>query len=414
VSPTVQSCTRLALLIVTVVIAGEAKEPRNPLVEFLRLPPAERVLEWKRDLTPGVGIFDREWSQQTAGLIAYGTDAIAELTAIVRQDKPLYQIEAVKVLCEMDRYVPVADTVLTGADGTIRSDVFGIEGYADPFRKVDGRRIGKQAYEAVMWAAEQRENIDLRTIARHYTGILREEIDALPLLQKVEMWKKEAIKTKAGFDSGRPEHYYLFHELSASLIEKEGSSAIAPMTEILNTDKNGFVRSAAVHLLQNIDLCAVRLRRMPEGKQAVEALKTAFERGNLKPVYRRKDLREGGWQALSNQISMDEWLPDRNSFLFVIAMAFERLYRERVIVRGAFGNIPHEGASAELKNFVTYLTEADPSFPSWEYSYCGFFPRIQVLHPAFKTKMARYYEEWKKFEATSHVSENHAKASAPR
>jgi hypothetical protein len=92
---------------------------------------------------------------------------------------------------------------------------------------------------------------------------------------------------------------------------------------------------------------------------------------------------------------------DSNSELYVIALAFEHFYNEPLVVRKQIGEIRQEYACPKLRKFVTYLTGIDPNFPSWEYSYSGFYAVTQVVHPAFKKKMARYYEEWKKFKGSA-------------
>ena len=56
-------------------------------------------------------------------------------------------------------------------------------------------------------------------------------------------------------------------------------------------------------------------------------------------------------------------------------------------------------ASAEMRTFASYLTKADPSYPSWEYTYIGDVLWAPVMHPRFKQKIARYYEQWKQFKA---------------
>jgi hypothetical protein len=52
----------------------------------------------------------------------------------------------------------------------------------------------------------------------------------------------------------------------------------------------------------------------------------------------------------------------------------------------------------ELRRFVSFLTEVDPYFPSWEFTFVGDMSDT-MLHPRFKVKMARYYEQWKRFKA---------------
>jgi hypothetical protein len=370
---------------------------RSFLADFLELPPRERVAEWGKGARSGAFSYVGPWRQKTDGLIAFGTDAVSELSQIVRRDKTFYQIQALEVLCDMDRYVPASETPIPTAEGTVRSEALNIDGHVNRFVKVDGRRIGREGYETVQWAMAQSSNRDLSGFARHCSGESREEIDKLPLDQKLEEWKREAKITSAGNSFRRPLNYYRFFQLSMSLTENDGSAAIEPFTDIVNRDRNGWLREAAIEMLRGIDLYAVRLRNTASGKKAIESVRLAFERGGLKPGYATRRARAGGWEEFSDQVLNDNWLQNRNSPLFIVALAFEHFYQQPVVVRSSFGDIPQERACAELVKFVTHLTAVDPTFPSWEYSYSGFYSVTQVLHPSFKKKMARYHDEWKKF-----------------
>ena len=46
--------------------------------------------------------------------------------------------------------------------------------------------------------------------------------------------------------------------------------------------------------------------------------------------------------------------------------------------------------------FITFLTNTDPNFPSWEYTFCGNRSQ-EVFHPWFKLKTARYFEQWRRY-----------------
>jgi hypothetical protein len=375
-----------------------AWERQSFLSDFLRLPPRGRVAEWKKGARSGAFTYIGPWRDKTEGLIAFGTDAVSELSAIIRQDKIFYQIHALDVLCDMDRFVPASETIIPTIGGTIRSEDSSIDGFVNPCIKVDGRRIGKEGYETVRWAMDQASNRDLAEWARRCSGIAREEIDQLPLNQKLEEWKRLAKATAGGTNFWRLNPYYRFQQLSMSLVEKDGFAAVAPLTDILRRERNGYVREEAIHLLRNIDSHAARLRSSPAGREAIEAIRTAFEKGSLKPVYASDRARKGAYESeFHSQFFNDRWLNHSSSDLHIIALAFEQFYGEPLVVRTrATRQIRQERACEELLKFVTFMTDVDPSFPSWEYSYAGYQP-VQILHPAFKKKMARYYEEWKKF-----------------
>jgi hypothetical protein len=49
-----------------------------------------------------------------------------------------------------------------------------------------------------------------------------------------------------------------------------------------------------------------------------------------------------------------------------------------------------------FNGFIAFLTDKDPFFPSWEFTYVGPL-RTQTFHPRFQAKMARIEEAWKEF-----------------
>jgi hypothetical protein len=57
-----------------------------------------------------------------------------------------------------------------------------------------------------------------------------------------------------------------------------------------------------------------------------------------------------------------------------------------------------EASIPELRRFLAFLTQVDPLFPSWEFVFVGGL-QDQMLHPRYKAKLARYYEQWKRFKA---------------
>jgi hypothetical protein len=56
-----------------------------------------------------------------------------------------------------------------------------------------------------------------------------------------------------------------------------------------------------------------------------------------------------------------------------------------------------QALSPEGRRFVTYLTKVDPNFPGWEFPHHGW---EYFMHPRFKIKWQRYYEQWKRFKAS--------------
>src|SRR5207248_834460 len=119
-----------------------------PLAEFLQLPPSERISYWKEHEEIGVirPLHD--------ALVVSGKDTVPFLISLARGNSKHWRIEAVKLLCDMDRYVSSMDTPLAEAGGTVAVSPLHEEGYVNPFIRVDGRRIGADGYAVVKWAAE--------------------------------------------------------------------------------------------------------------------------------------------------------------------------------------------------------------------------------------------------------------------
>ena len=75
------------------------------------------------------------------------------------------------------------------------------------------------------------------------------------------------------------------------------------------------------------------------------------------------------------------------------------LYGENTLEPHAFfGITSHRRPNSEMQAVLTFLTDKDPFFPSWEFSYIG-SENLQAFHPRFAVKMARIEEAWKEFEA---------------
>jgi hypothetical protein len=51
----------------------------------------------------------------------------------------------------------------------------------------------------------------------------------------------------------------------------------------------------------------------------------------------------------------------------------------------------------QMQGFISSLTEADPTFPAWEFPSTG--TQDDMLHPDFVSKIRRYHEMWLKINA---------------
>lgn len=374
-------------------IVRRGDEEDRFLANYLLLPPRERVRVWKEGRNAG-GI---KQSSMDDALIARGVDAVPYLAEVVRRGDSYHRVYALKILCDMDRFMPADELPLPELAGSIYVKALNLKGRLDPFMVVDGRRIGREGYEAVKWAAEQTENNDLRLHAREFSGLFEQELRQLSLEELVTRWRQSVVKSK-GILGADIDAYNRLRSTEAILIE-EAPESIPPLLALLDNDSDAYVREEAVTVLAMIDTYRMRLRSKLVGREAIESIHRALERGNLKPVFTAREAREKAWRELSARFFNDEVEIHHGSWWAVIALAFEKFYGVKATEQyNTTPEIHLIEAAPEMRQFVAYLTEVDPFFPSWEYTYVG--PAADgTLHARFREKVARYYEHWKRFKA---------------
>jgi hypothetical protein len=360
---------------------------------FLHQPPRERIRLWQAGLhAVGVG------TEMTELLIAQGTDTASLLAALVRDKKSYYRFHALKLLCDMDRFVP-SERLPIPEDEFVNEQV---QGLMNDFMVVDGRRIDSEVYATVKWAAEQTEDTELRFCARKYTGLLDKDLEKLSLTDVVKQWREAVIKCKghAGLESKVSS---MMHHLQKTLIARVPES-LPILTEILNSDSSGYVREQAITVVRAIDNRRVRLRGIEEGRRAIEAVRLAIERGGLKPTYDKKNWRKELWEELESQFLRDYWFvhDEQNGGISqdgdFYANTLDEMYGTGTKV-SRYVPTGKPDIRPTIRRFITYLTEIDPYYPSWEYISLG-PPWEGVCHPLFQRKIARYNEAWKGFMAT--------------
>jgi hypothetical protein len=361
------------------------------MLDFLSLPPRARVKLWRegKDVT-GRGLIPRRIED---ALIARGMDAAPYLAEVVRKGDSYSRVYALKILCDMDRFVPVEEMAMPEFEGRVYVESLNIAGRLNPFMIVDGRRIGREGYEVVRWAAEQTKNKDLRFHARQYSGLLEQDLRNLSLDEQIKQWRDAVVKSK-GLLGRDMDAYNLSHILKGVLVTRAPES-IPLLTAILDGDPNGFVREEALSVIASIDMFRMRLRGTAIGREAIEAVRRALEKGGLKPVNITRQERDDHWKWFSTLVFDDE-VPFLGASEWIgISIAFEVLYGVKVTRRyNTTPKIQVINVIPEMRQFVTYLTQVDPFFPSWEYAYFG---NDEVMHPHYKQKIARYYELWKRF-----------------
>jgi hypothetical protein len=376
-------------------IRKENEQEEKFMLDFLSLPPRERVKLWKerKDVT-GRGLILRRMDD---ALIARGVDAVPYLAEVVRQGNSYNRVRALEILCEMDRFVLVEEMAVPELKGRIHVKSLNIAGRLDPFMVVDGRRIGKDGYEFLRWAAEHTKDKGLRFHARRCTGLLEQDLQSLSLQEQVKLWREAVIKNKGMLGLDVEGHY--LSDILKEVLVAHAPESIPFLIDILDGDPNGYVREEALRVITLIDICRMRLRATEAGRAAIEAVHRTLEKGELKPVYSKatRQEKEDYWKWFSAKVFDDDITLHHGSQWAVIAIALEALYGIKVTKRyKTTPEIQVIEAIPEMRQFVTYLTRVDRFFPSWEYTYIGV---DEVMHPRFKQKIARYYEQWRRFKA---------------
>jgi hypothetical protein len=339
-----------------------SRERNEAMLQYLSMPPQKRVTLWREGKGPQ-GLLQREMEE---ALIVQGIDAVPYLAEMARSGSAIDSINAIWLLCESDRFVPVEEFLLPEIGGFNGVRALKKWGRPDEFMKVDGRRIGKEGVEAVLWAAEQTKDKSLRFFARYYSGLLEEDFRKLSLQEQIRQWRDAVARSKGILGiAGDSEAFILYQELSLILIE-EAPESIPALLSLLEKDSNSYVREDIISKLRLIDSSRVRLRALEVGRKAIEAIHRAIEKGGLKPTYGERKDREQLWEEIKAQVFNDEFPLHHGSTLSIIALAFEKFYGEKITKRLYTVQELIE-APPEMRQFVTYLTKMDRFFPSWEY-----------------------------------------------
>jgi len=381
---------------------------------FPSLPPDEKVKLWltliKRHL------FGDQVVRDT--MLIWGVDAAPVLTDIVRRGKGMDRTLALMLLCDMDRFVPHDQFPFEELHGSVRdwtrtawSEKLEHGGEINRFAPIDGRRIGVEARNAVYWAAEQTDDTELRFHAREHTGLFLEDLRKWPTEHVVKQWVRLAAKARQLAALGFYTDVNIWiHQCQMILMERPKES-IPAVTAILRSSRDPFVRDRAEDLLLRMDRSVVRLRRTEDGRKAIEALRARYRRSDL-AVFERPQA-PFGLASIHERILLDKD-PEAlmvSDFTQLMAIAFEQYYGE--VTRST---LPPEhtakSVNPEVRRFGAYLSWVDPWYPSWEFTDCR-GGRDAVFHPAFKGKMARYYQVWKEFKARGFVLPEAALPPAP-
>ena len=364
------------------------------LERFLRLPPQERVRLWKKgpDIS-GAGVTQRHIEQ---ALVAVGTDAAPYLAEIVKNGNSYQQASALSLLCDMDRFVRLEDMPISGIPESMYVKPLGVRGRVSEFIAVDGRRIGKDAYEAVKLAADQTRNYDLRIFARFCSGMLAQDLRKLSLAEVLKEWRQAVIKSKGVLKSSYNEYNVSFI-LKGILVERAPDS-IPGLVALLDGETNAYVREALVELIEVVDIYRMRLRATEVGRSAIEAVHRAAKVGNFKPAFTNREYIQ---EALDN---FDDFVFRDKLPIFDLEWAKALKQLATVELKGTDNSYAYARFSEpEVLRYIAYLTQVDPYFPSWEFTFVG-PDRDAVMHPRFVAKILKYGEYWKRFKAETNIS----------
>jgi hypothetical protein len=179
--------------------------------------------------------------------------------------------------------------------------------------------------------------------------------------------------------------------LVGKYVRKTGTKALPVLTEYMNAFEpqsasycEGLRFSIARRLAHDLDRFEFRLRGTKEGQLAIDAFERAIERGE-KPGVKEKSLKE-----------------DRTIFLRELKGVNEvdQAIRETFLMRKSI-----EMSESELLKFSNFLTERDPTYPSWsERDFVKDYSRINKagnpLQVYILKKPERFYEAYLAFKDT--------------
>jgi len=372
--------------------------------EFMRryvtLPPQEQVEIWRHANSRLKYVRSTvDWRMQTEMeyvLIIAGVDSVPYLSEVLRTSDQIHQIRTLNLLSDMDRFVSDEAIGQEAAKSHVYAKALGRGGHVNPFVPVDGRRIGKKGVEAIQWAEQQRENELLQLLAKRFTGALRKELENLPFDEQIQRWREAVIKCQIVIKEARYPEAAIAYTLLESIFMEKMPDSIPALVELLERDKNPYVRSEVIGIFERADLCSVRLRKIEAGRNAIDAVFSALKQGPLDPFY-NQDIRKTTLEHLQAQFLRDDVYIGKDSVWALYAQALQSFYADSLIPDYNPKWIRDPGP--ELRSFLIYLTDRDPYFPRWGYVNCTLARHAdEAIHPHFRERIEHFHEQWKRFE----------------
>ena len=378
----------------------QQQEDTEYLNKFRRLPPEERVSIWKESNNRK---YSKEISFRTSDkiqnlLVIEGTDTVPFLARILRdRHEPfLYRFSVITILADMDRCVSPENVpkALRSMGWTARPDPITMQvPYTNPFLEITGRRIGEEGREALLWAANQADEKWLQFFARNQLGLVEQELRALPLDEQIRRWRLGVCRHR----EGDPESFQT--GILRDLIVERMPDSLGSLVDALEHDQSSCVRNDVVPLLIRTDRDRMRLRKTEAGRMAIEAVHQALVHRRIKPLCAGCQTRDETWATLSNQFYKDDFGANLTTLGAYYAQMLHALYGEDTVSVVKVGDmITQEWPRSEFGAFITFLTDKDPYFPSWEFYNEGRM-YLEAYHPRFQAKMARIEDAWKEFNA---------------
>src|ERR1700687_3594805 len=219
----------------TRVVSRIESENNEFMDRYVSLPPQERVEIWSHaDANTKYLQSTVEWRMQSEmeyALIVGGVDAVHYLSKVLLAGNTGSRIRILKILCDMDRFVPDEEIPLEVARDFIYVGALRQGGRVDPFIPVDGHRIGKEGLGAVLSASHQTENKLVQFYARLFTGQVRKELENLSPEEQILRWREAVVKSEIVVrESDFPESSATYRFLEVILMERMPES-IPQLTE---------------------------------------------------------------------------------------------------------------------------------------------------------------------------------------
>lgn len=358
----------------------QAMGGRAQVQEFFRIAPRPELLG---GLSPGEGNVEQE-------ILLTSADPAIEtaLASETRSGDSKKASFAVYLLCLRASFVPQSEFAIPEVSGEHWSKAAPY-GLFTPFGP-NLARLNSDANQALRDPLAS-PDLTVRVSAQLNCGAFETEVSSASASELAASWRREIdlVKYPMYIRYDRTEHGERARILER-VLEAKGVSGAVAVGELLRQETKPWARQLEEQLIVSIDAESVRLRGSPEGRQVIQWVGEALESQEF--FYERtQGMRHQEWSRLQARFFQDENF-DIGGGWRLLALAFKDFYGDSLSLRN----------QEELKRFITYLSETDPAFPSWEYpSSIGF--DHEMLHPRYREKVRRYHDAWLQFQSLKKI-----------